>query len=95
MCAYAASHFQPKPKLPGFKWYRNPDEDDQQGNYSFMPVTWEVVEQEICCGNGACSAAVCQENPNFPVGVLSDMDHQIISTHLDCKGNCYIELNQV
>lgn len=48
-----------------------------------MPVTWEVVEQEIYCGNRACSAAVCRENPNFPVGVLSDMDRQIISTHLD------------
>ena len=83
MRAYAASHFRPEPNLPGFKWYCMPDEDGSQEERPYVSVTWEVVEQEIHCGKGMCSAAVCREDPNVAVGVLSAMERQIISTHLN------------
>lgn len=92
MRVYAASHFRPEPNLPGFKWYRKPDSeldnldldmDENQEEYFYASVTWEVVEQEIRCGNGMCSASVCRENPDVAVGVLSVMDHQIIANHLN------------
>ena len=83
MRVYAASHFRPKPNLPGFKWYHTSDWDDSEEECLYVSVTWEVVEQEICCGNGLCSAASCRENPDVPVGVLSAMDWQTIAIHLN------------
>ena len=83
MRLYAASHFRPKPNLPGFKWYCKSDGDDGEEEHLYVSVTWEVVEQEIRCGNGLCSAAACRETADIPVGVLSAMDREIIAIHLN------------
>ena len=83
MRVYAASHFRPEPNLPGFKWYCKSDGDDSEEEFLYVSVTWEVVEQEIRCGNGLCSAAVCRKNPDVPVGLLSAMDRQTIAIHLN------------
>ena len=83
MRVYASSHFRPKPNLPGFQWYRKSVRDDDLENFLYVSVTWEVVEQEIRCGNGRCSATVCREDPDVAVGVLSAMERQIIDIHLN------------
>jgi superfamily II DNA helicase RecQ len=96
MRVYAASHFRPEPNLPGFKWYRKLDGDDSQEECLYASVTWEVVEQEIRCGNGMCSASVCRKNPDVAVGVLSIMDHQIIAIHLNTlKGQNSVALRNL
>jgi hypothetical protein len=51
MRVYAASHFQPKPKLIGFRWSCTPDKDDSPEEHINVSVMWEVVEQKIRCGN--------------------------------------------
>ncbi|CAA7263911.1 unnamed protein product [Cyclocybe aegerita] len=45
-------------------------------------VEWEVIKQEVVCGEGGCSAAVCRPSHDVIVGPLSEAERKTISHHL-------------
>ena len=89
MRSYAITHLRPTPNLPGFPWFKPPNNLDwgDTEDENFSTVTWEVVDQEIAKGGDCgCSSLVCRADPNVAVGVLSEAERQIISHHLQTRG---------
>jgi len=83
MRSYAVDHLRPKPNLPGFPWFKAPDELDWDGVESHNTVTWDVDVQEIATGGRCgCSSLACCVDPTIPVGVLSESEQQLISHHI-------------